>query len=395
VLEFRNVPIVPFTELVAVHQSGSIFHRGGPIWPDFGSQVHARHCRQGIPVDTEPVPKLDGASSERRPLAWAGPIVPHFGHQLAEFSMRLWPTLRVWPDALMAFGVHTKSAYRSVQHTPRFFREVLSWFGVPDDRVSIVADPRIASHVFVAPQAEQIGGPAPQVDYLDSLEELATRRLGKCQRSGFAYVSRAGMGVRFAGEEYLERALASAGARIIRPELLSLKIQLRAYLSAEHLIFAEGSALHGAQLLGRSLEDVTVLVRMRGVRVAEASLAPRARSLRYIDATSGVLNGLWPSGNTAHDVGMPVLLESAVLDAFDRLGLPIRATWRTADFLSARNADIERWLLSELARTTPPGSHDVLAQSMANAGVEWPSRANQLIGRRLNATRLSRRRSGA
>jgi hypothetical protein len=312
-------------------------------------------------------------SMQQRPLAWIGPIIPHFGHQLAEFSMRLWPTLRAWPGAVVAFGTHPASDYQSLEHTPPFFQEMLRWFGISEDRVTVVANPTVAGEVFVAPQAEQLGGPPPTADYLDSLDELATRRLGKWKQDGFAYISRAGMHARFAGEAYLERTLASVGVRIIRPERMSLRVQLRAYLSAEHLIFAEGSALHGTQLLGRSLGHVTVLVRMPGMRVAESSLEPRARTLRYLDVTSGLLHGLSTTGDSAHPVGMPVLDEGVLVDELEHIGITLRRHWNSADFVASRDRDISEWLAWELARASPPGSHDVLAQSMTVAGIGWPA----------------------
>ena len=120
----------------------------------------------------------------------------------------------------------------------------------PGDRVRILAGPVIADDLLVAPQAEQINGPGPSDEYLDALDELTVRRLGQPARHGIVYVSRAGMQARFAGEGYLEGALARAGVRILRPERMSLRVQLRAYLSAEQLIFAEGSAIHGRNSWG-------------------------------------------------------------------------------------------------------------------------------------------------
>ena len=274
------------------------------MWPAFGDQIEARHCRRGKPVDTEPHADANSAM-ELEPMAWAGPIVRHFGHQVGDFSMRLYPTLLSWPAAVMAFGVHPQSAYRSIQDTPTHFREVLAWFGIPEARVRIVCEPTVAAELFVTPQAEQIYGPGPGPDYLDRLDDLVTRRLGKPIRQGAVYVSRAGMPARFAGERYLERALALAGARIIQPEKMSLLVQLRAYVSAERLIFAEGSALHGTQLLGRSLGDVTVLERRGGWHLGKTSVEPRAQSLHYADVTRGLIHGLRPEESQRPRPGCP------------------------------------------------------------------------------------------
>ena len=203
--------------------------------------------------------------------------------------------------------------------------------GIWEDRVRILVAPTVAPELYVVAQAEQVAGPGPSSEYLDALDELVSQRLGSFARRGVTYVSRAGMQARFAGESYLERRLASAGVRIIRPERMSLLVQLRAYVAAEQLIFAEGSALYGSQLLGRSLGHLSVLERRPRWHLAKASLEPRTLSLGYVDATAGLLHGLTPAGEPATAAGMPVLNESTLLDEFDRLGIPLAGGWRAAD----------------------------------------------------------------
>ena len=369
-LQFRDVPIVPYSDLVAVHYPASE-HRGGPIWPEFAKQLEARHCRVGRPIDDEPAPIEAVAASQEQPIAWAGPIVWHFGHQVGDFSMRLFPTLLAWPEAIFGFGTHPRSGYASLWDTPAYFREMLAWFGIREDRVRILVAPTVAPELYVVAQAEQVAGPGPSSEYLDALDELVSQRLGSFARRGVTYVSRAGMQARFAGESYLERRLASAGVRIIRPERMSLLVQLRAYVAAEQLIFAEGSALYGSQLLGRSLGHLSVLERRPRWHLAKASLEPRTLSLGYVDATAGLLHGLTPAGEPATAAGMPVLNESTLLDEFDRLGIPLAGGWRAADFAAARDADIRSWLPGEVGRPSAPGSHDVLIETMSALGISW------------------------
>ena len=63
----------------------------------------------------------------------------------------------------------------------------------------------------------------------------------------------------FAGEAYLEQVLERIGIGVIRPEKFSIAEQMATYRAAQTLMFAEGSALHGAQLLGRALGDVVAI----------------------------------------------------------------------------------------------------------------------------------------
>src|SRR6187551_2842612 len=85
-----------FTDVVVGHTEASLQgpfgtkFRGGPRWPDFNKQVLSRHCRgmKPIPSDEEP-------TADRRPVTtlekgvWCGPIVDHYGHQIADFGMRI------------------------------------------------------------------------------------------------------------------------------------------------------------------------------------------------------------------------------------------------------------------------------------------------------------------
>ena len=94
-------------------------------------------------------------------------------------------------------------------------------------------------------------------------------------------VSRAGIAQRggggHAGESYLIGLLRSKGVTVLDPGQADLSVQMAAYAGAVRLIFAEGSALHGRQLLGRVAQDIDVLRRRPGKVMAQAQLQPRCR----------------------------------------------------------------------------------------------------------------------
>jgi hypothetical protein len=313
------------------------------------------------PLEAEPVATLAG------PLAWGGAITPHFGHQIIDFSTRLLPTLAEIPDARFAFSTWS---VRETDKASPVLRSVLEWYGIPDERVDLISEPTLVERLAVARQAEQPLGPGPEPWYLDLLDEHAQSRLGRIEKSGSLYVSRAGQAARFAGEEYLERALQEAGFRALRPETVSLEEQLRAYAGAESIVFAEGSAIHGTQLLGRALGDVRIILRRpqwQGFPATQPLLKPRSRSLGYVDALRDVVHGLTLAGGRAPGTGLSILDPDRLLEEFPSLG----DVWDREAFEAARDADVVEWLETE--RVSPrwkvPGSAELVAEKLRAAGL--------------------------
>jgi hypothetical protein len=373
-LSFRDVVITPYTDLLDVPLGGKA-HRGGPRWPDWAAQTGARHCRQGVPIDDEPA-DAEPASELGGPTAWGGAVAAsqgqlHYGHQIADFSTRLLPTLAEMPDSRFAFGVREELGHEigAFEKLPAYFHEILDWYGIDGERVDIVAEPVLAERLAVAPQAEQFGGPGPEPWYLDLLDAHTRSRLGQVEPSGSLYASRATQPSRFAGERYLESVLEQAGFRPFYPETFTLEEKLRALAGAESIIFAESSGLHTAQLMGRALGDVTVLVRNPGWRVARDELAPRARSLRYVDAVRGVLH----TKDIEKRAGTALWRALHVLDP-DRLesGLPLGAAWDRKRFEAASEEDVAEWLEAERSgpRWQLPGSPEQVNDQLRALGFE-------------------------
>jgi hypothetical protein len=361
--------VTPYTDLLDGWRGGRV-HRGGPRWPDWSSQTAARHCRKGQPVDDEPA-EAEPKSTLEGPVAWGGPIYGHFGHWISEFTSRLLPTLAEMPDVRFAHSMREDFCDRwaSWDEAPAFFRGILEWYGIAGDRVELITEPTLVERLVVAPQAEQFRGPGPEPWYLDLLDAHTRMRLGEVEQSGSLYVSRAGVHARFAGEAYLEHALAASGVTVVRPEdfpLGSLNL-LRDYASAEDLIFAAGSAIHSLQLMGRTPVDVTVLKRWPGGRpFFDLPLEPRVRSLRYVDVIRGLVHGLELNGQPAPYCGISLLDPEKL-----RAVLPIDDAWDQKAFDAAVEADVEEWLKKE--RTSPrwavPGSAELIDESLRGAGL--------------------------
>ena len=312
------------------------------------------------PADAEPTSTLAG------PVAWGGCITQHFGHQIANFSTRLLPTLAEMPDVRFAFTSHANHPIRAMdQKMPTFFREILDWYGIAAERVDLISEPTLVERLVVAPQAEQTPRPGPEPWYLDLLDSNTTSRLGEIERSGSLYLSRASQRSRFAGEAYIEGVMEEAGFRVLRPETVSVEEKLRAYAGAESIVLAEGSAVHSAQLLGRALGDVTVLTRRTGMMLAQSALRPRARSLRYVDAVRSLVHGLDMGGNPALYRGLSVLDPNVCRR---RCRSPTCGTGRHSKRRSRRTRE---WLQTEQAseRWDVSGTPELVTKNLRAAGL--------------------------
>ena len=274
---FHDVVVVPYSDLLDRWRDGEI-HRGGPIWPEWEEQVAARHRRGGRPVDVRPADP-DGPIEEAGAMAWGGaPSWTPSGTRWPTSPRDCWPRCRPGPTCPSPSPRGRTWATRTSRPRPATSAPSSAWLGVAPERVHLITAPTRVAQLFVAPQAEQLGGPGPDDGYLDALDRLAATRLGsRTPEDGVLYVSRAGMEARFAGESYLEEVLRATGVRVLRPERLPLPEQLRMYRDAAQVVYAEGSALHSLQLLGRVDADVAVLERRPGTRLAQDNLRPRVR----------------------------------------------------------------------------------------------------------------------
>jgi hypothetical protein len=345
---FDKVAVVPVTAVK------SHIALGGPIWPDFYHQTAPRHCRNGRPVDRRPA-RTASLAPFRRPAIWGGYLDPAFGHLVAEQLTRLPLALADRPGDLVLFTLDPK---RTPETLPGFVWELFDWLGVPRRALRFVTEPRLAPELRVAPQAEMLGGVAPAADYLDLLDHLPARNgLAPQPRLPLVYVGRAGLAAQgrgaHLGEAYLIALLERLGVTVIDPGRMPLRAQMHIYLQAEVLVFSEGSALHGRELLGRIAQDIHVLMRRPGSALARAQLTPRCRSLAYHDVVAQLLTvQAAPGGPAAPLRELGHLTASfydipALLRVFADLGLPLTRHWNMQGYRRAALDDALRWLLAQ------------------------------------------------
>jgi len=368
-LTFRDIVVTP---TAAVLQRPEPYEfKGGPVWPDFAAQIEARHLRdrEPVPFDTRPdtPPSVAAALPE---AAWCGPVCRHFGHAIADFSMRIAASAHLLPGVPLLFSAEPDGDGA----IPGFFWGILDQFAVARERVVLLREPARVAALHVFPQAERLNGPPPERDYLDLLDRAARRQADPSLAGAAVFVSRSlyrpdSMMGRIAGEAYLDRALAAAGVIVVHPETIPLDDQLRLYQNAGRLLFSEGSALHALQLLGRIPGKVGVLMRRPKGRMAAGAVSRRAEAA-WIGPLSGHIRGTRRDGRGPEiSNGVTVLDPGALIDALGAgMGIHLAPYWDTAIYREACVADVRRWIDYRKARRrrlgVPPGDLEEIAASL-------------------------------
>ncbi len=334
--QFRNVPVVPVT---SVHQHVAL---GGPIWPDFAGQSAVRHCRGGLPVDAEPK-AVAGGQMLNQPAVWGGFLDKAFGHFVAEHLPRLPLALQERPEDLYLF---TADPGVTQDGLGAWVWQIFDWVGLRPDQVKIVTEPLMVAELRAGGQAEMLPKAAPSADYLDAVAGWARAIVPDV--TPLRYVSREGLSASgsgcHAGESYLVGLLRAAGVAVINPAAAPIREQMAAYAGAAHLVFAEGSALHGRQLLGHLPQDITVLRRRPGRKIALAALTARCDALAYHDVTRHALMTYWRNGAERPDPALRFFDVARLLRTWRDIGLDLAGKWDEAAYVRAAMADVRAWI---------------------------------------------------
>ncbi len=321
-------------------------NRPGVLWPDFRQQTHARLYRRGRPVCTPP--RLESGKLEivDEPVIFASVYENHFGHLVAETVPRLPQALAAlpqWPIVFTRLSGDTRPAPSPM------FQTVMEWLNIPLDRLRFVERPTLFREVHVAAQGEHLDGPPTHAAYLELLEARIAGNLPDQPRSGVTFVTRAGLEHKqgyHAAERYLVSCLRDLGVRIIYPETLSLREQMQHYAQAEVLVFSEGSAIHGRQLLGRIDQDIAMLRRRKDSNMARGQIAPRCRSMSYVNSVGGTLNIRNRYGADVEYAMKSFFRLEETLAYFDSVGVPLRARWDRNAYRKVRDQDVLAWIFA-------------------------------------------------
>ncbi|TQM93171.1 glycosyltransferase 61 family protein [Roseinatronobacter monicus] len=318
----------------------------GAAWPQFDTQVHARLFRRGRLVCKTPA--LDVAPEEIRedPVIFASVYEDHFGHLTAETVPRLPQSLAEHGDLPIIF---TRMKSDTSNARSRMFRSVMDWLHIPEDQIEIIEKPTLFREVHVAAQGEHLDGPKTPPDYLELLEHRIAANLRPRTPRGVAFVTRAGLEHKMgahAAERYLVSCLRELGVRIVYPEVLTLREQMRIYARAKHLVFSEGSAVHGRQLLGRIDQTISVLRRRRQSNMARGQMGPRCAALTYVPCFGGALHVTNRYGAKLHYAMKSFYQIDALHAYFAELGIGLAQIWSQDKYRQIRDQDVLNWVFA-------------------------------------------------
>ncbi|MCB1405142.1 MAG: DUF563 domain-containing protein [Rhodobacteraceae bacterium] len=316
----------------------------GVLWPDFDMQENARLWRKSKPRC--PCPEIDGRNARiiEEPGVFVSMHDLHFGHIVSETVSRIPQSLAQAPGLPLYFSA--KPDMDAAQPSA-VFRAIMEWLNVPMDRVRFIREPTLFRELHVAVQAEHLDGPAPPDEYLDLLEARIKGNLEPTRPEGIVFVSRAQLGPeseQTAAERYLAFCLERLGVRVVHPETLTLPQQMRVYAGAKHLVFSEGSAIHGRQLLGRIDQHISVLRRRFRSHIAQHQIEPRCTSLTYVPCFKGALSFPWPEGFPRNISTCSEYRLGPVFEHFESLGIPLRQVWKQRVYERTRDDDILAWI---------------------------------------------------
>lgn len=335
---FENVTVVPMMRLRR-HVA-----QGGPIWPDFDTQIGPRQCRSRIPCDLPPE-RPDQTRAFDQPAVWCGTLDHHFGHVIAEHMSRLPQSLAQRPDDFFLFILEVG---RTRQEVPDWIWQILDWYGVPRAQIHIVTEALQVQNLSVAPQAEMLGAFDLQEAYLDLLDLNTQRHNLAAIGTDVTYVTRAGLVANgwggHAGEGYLVDVLTRLGVHVIDPSQMAIAAQMAVYAGAKSLIFAEGSAIYGRNLLGRIAQDIHILRRRGGRDLGAMHLAKRCRDLQFHAAARRTLVAQKDAGQTLYHRNVALYNLKVVFALFHGLGYDLAAIWDDAAYHEAVRLDLIGWM---------------------------------------------------
>jgi tetratricopeptide (TPR) repeat protein len=258
--------------------------RGGPVLPD-PAFAALRHKKADLPCD-----RFDENASFNRYIegewVYLGAKYPHFGHVMAEMVHRIVPSKMFFPGAgkhliLTAVDDDSSGGYEDLSRT---YREVLDFCETDPRSVLVLNENAIIERLSICEEGSSLEGhPSPW--YLSVLRDFSTRRLdqihGSSSHGAKVWVSRSRIshGGTILGERYVEKLLADEGFFVFYPEEATLSMQMDVYRKASELVFPEGSACHGTELLGETMLGRTFLLvrRIEGREDFGAILRPRSK----------------------------------------------------------------------------------------------------------------------
>jgi len=261
-----------------------VHFNGGVLLPN--SFPELRHLRYNHPVDKLP---SEGSFNnyDSNAYNYVGPIYHDFGHTLAEFVHRIIPS-RQLKNGLPNLFIATVNSPKKFLDYPDYILEIYKFLGVNELNSTIVSTPTTVKSLTMTSQGSNLGW-GPSEEYLKMLGEYSIPKLNEIyegeSRWDLVYVSRSSYRLgSYLGESYVEKFLENQGYYIFKPENFSFSFQMDVYRKADKIIFTEGSACHGVELLGRNIGECTYINRRASHNeIFKRVLSPRASKFNSLN----------------------------------------------------------------------------------------------------------------
>jgi hypothetical protein len=282
--QFSDIHLIPLLE-----EDGPDRQRGGCLANghalECASQLRGRKT-QYITTEKESTWSLGERQSPKKlsgTWMFGGFWFHHFGHFMSETTPRLWPLLQEDPPKIegIVFVGGASDSTKSPQQNKEIIDIISGDICYP---IKVCNTPWIVEKLLVPSQASTLGPLSEPSNYY--LELLKRRQPDKkCKEHKNIYVSRSKIKStsRLIGEKFIESVPKEAGYFIYHPQEHSIRDQINMYACAESLIFCEGSAIHGAELLGEIQADCYILsrggLRSHRLRAMSSILRKRSKSL--------------------------------------------------------------------------------------------------------------------
>ena len=156
------------------------------------------------------------------------------------------------------------------------------------------------------------------------------------------------------GEGFLIQQFERLGIAVIEPSEFSLRAQMMFYRNAKTIVFMDGSAVHGRQLLGYVPQDIHILARRIGSRICESGMTPRCDNLYYHDTSLETFAFYGDTGFLWAHLAVSLMNLTAIFELFRQLGFSIQDDWDMAAYEQSVKADLADWLAIHFPNTDPP-----------------------------------------